>query len=117
MKTFFKFLCLILAIPLISCSGNDEVNLNEQENRVLLRVVSNTPDAPISVLALGTEGIITIKDRWEKEMVTKSWGASIEAQCEDKNVLIKVEIYINGKLEGSNEGNGYVYKNVKIKGN
>lgn len=113
---FIFFIAAVLGVS--SCAPDDGgfSDLEKQENEVLVKVHSNTPEAPIRVYGVGAEGGLIIKDKYERKFVTKAWSILVDARCDDPNVLIKVEIYVNGVLRRSKDGNGSVSAGVKLKG-
>lgn len=120
MKAKIVFLLLLSSIfcgSFFSCSEDDDggyAKKQNKENTVLFKVYSNTPTAPITIQDI-PEGYLIIKDHWERQFVTKLYGAQFSASCDDKDVLITGEIYVNGKLLLKREGNRYISLNVDFK--
>jgi hypothetical protein len=94
----------------LSCSKDDGTN------EVTLKVYSNTAGVPINLSGGGiASNYLTIKDYFEKRWSTDWDQTYISARCDDKTVLITVEVYINGKLKEREVGNSWVevYYNIK----
>lgn len=100
-KLLFMFFVFFNLIVVPSCHDDDE-----KEYKIKYEVISNTAGAPIYVYNWG----ITVKDYWCKEEVSdRSYSHGLKAQCDDPDVLITLNLYVNGKLQASREGNGRVF--------
>ena len=110
LKFIIPLLAVLICSTLHSCS-DDDVSKDDQENEVTFKVISNTPEAPITISEFLGEHL-TIKDYWEGKYVTKKYSAQFSASCEDPEVLITGEIYVNGKLQLKREGNRYIQLTV-----
>jgi hypothetical protein len=115
-KQIVLFLFLIATFSLQSCSDDDYdyEKLENKENKVALKVYSNTPDVPVYVYCW-VESPFIIKNYWEGEFVTKAYQLAFDISCKEPTVLLTGEIYVNGKLRSRNEGNGYVGVGVTLK--
>jgi hypothetical protein len=88
-----------------SCSKDDSSSIHEVE----VRVSSNTPDALVNVLIRPGNGEIQMKDKWKFiQFIDTDEFDSIDvgANCPDKDVLITVEIYVDGKIKKMGAWNG-----------
>ena len=100
-----------------ACSDdNDYVDRQEEVNKVKVVVYSNSPETPVLVEGFPLAGNpLIIKGYWERETMTKSYGARVVAQCEDRSVLITIKIYVRDKLFSKIDGNSYVSTSAEIK--
>lgn len=85
----------------------------EEYNVVKLELVSYDPNAPVKVSHCF--GSFTVKGNWSNEY---NWDevprkSGMTAYCEDRNVLLRINIYVNGKLKNSKEGNYRIFAWVK----
>ena len=112
---YINILILLLCFSLHSCS-KEENDESEKEHIITLKIHSNTPESPIVLNGIGAGGYLIIKDKWEYTFSTRDYVAQLNAECNDKNVLIKGEIYVNGKLTASKEANNYINIYVILKG-
>ncbi|MBV7441906.1 hypothetical protein KRX57_10810 [Weeksellaceae bacterium TAE3-ERU29] len=101
-----------------SCSDDDGTgSLLNKENKITIKVYSNTPEAVIHVSGTGINAYsgINIKNSWETSLVTKDATLAVLATCKDETVLITMEAYKNDKLLKKTEGNTYVNLSADIK--
>ena len=101
-----------------SCSSDDgRGSLLNKENKITIKVYSNTPEAVIHVSGTGIDvnSGINIKNYWETSLVTKDATLAVLATCKDETVLITMETYKNDKLLEKTEGNTYVNLSADIK--
>lgn len=112
--SFFS-ICLLFQ----SCSSDDDGtgSLLNKENKITIKVYSNTPEAVINVSGTGIDvnSGINIKNYWETSLVTKDATLAVLATCKDETVLITIEAYKNDKLLEKTEGNTYVDLSADIK--
>ncbi len=100
----------LLAVAAPSCSESDT-------NKVRFVIDSNTPESPIRVYGARTMSTpVIIKDHFENTVETDDVFVALEARCDDRNTLITLEIYVNGKLKKRASGNRWVTTgDVRIK--
>lgn len=110
MKLTVIMLLFVFSFFFSSCSSDDDdyYKRDQQVNKIEYKVFSNTPDVPIRISEF-PGGTLVIKNSWKGEYETKQYGASMTLSCEDENVLMTGEIYVNGKLKLREEGNRSVY--------
>lgn len=95
--------CLVLA-ALTGCSEKDN-----HTNRVTYIVDSSAPDAPIRVVGADPRSTyIEVKGHYENTITTDAEVVSMVANCDDRNVLITLEIRVNGERKDRVSGNGRV---------
>lgn len=116
-KILLIFSTIIILGLTFSCGKDDNyIDRSQEDNQVKTVIKSNSPDAVIRVLGLRSGGeILSIKDYWEEEVSTKSYGGQTIATCNDAEVLITIEKYVNGKLKDKVSGNSRVVANIVIK--
>ncbi|KGE14753.1 hypothetical protein [Sphingobacterium deserti] len=116
-RLLIHLLIILLGGFTSACSDDDEyIDQRNKEHLVKVVVYSNTPDIPVLVDGVGPGGeSIYIKNYWEKEVVSKSYATRIVATCEERTVLITIEIYVDGKLRATADGNSYVAAFAEIK--
>jgi len=110
-KIIFFFFSAVITIILSCCKDSDEENMNT----VLYRVFANDTNASLIIDGWGSNGYIIVKNGWTYKEQTDSRWAQICVRCKDRNVLIRVEIFKNGRLLETKEGNSYVLLDLKIK--
>lgn len=102
-KTVLSILSVSFFLFFLSCSKDDGTN------EVTLKVYSNTAGVPITLSGGGIPGnYLVVKDNFEKRWRTDWDQTYITVRCDDKTVLITVEVYINGKLKEKEHGNSFV---------
>ncbi|WP_241276336.1 hypothetical protein [Belliella calami] len=107
-----KPISIINIILLIFCVNFSSCTEDSDNYKVEYKVYSNKKDIPIR---LSSPKVIIIKDYWEYQSIGIIGGtAQIEARCDDQNVLITCEIYINGKLKSKMDGNGFSTVRTRI---
>ncbi len=115
-KIISVLLSIIICSSLYSCSNEDGdggyARRRDQENAIMFRVYSNTPDVPITISEF-YGGTLIIKDSWKGEYITKQYSTQFAATCKDETVLITGEVYVNGKLKLKKDGNKYIRLIVK----
>ena len=106
----------MIASLFMSCDDKDDpYALEKEEHLVKVVVYSNTPDVPIAIYGFTNPSPLYIKDYWEREISTKFYRVGFRATCDDPTTLITGELYIDGKLQGKQEGNRYISLGAKIK--
>lgn len=95
--------CLVLA-ALTGCSEKDD-----PANRVTCIVDSDSPDIPVRVVGADPRSTyIVVKGHYENTIRTDAEVVSMVANCDDRNVLITLEIRVNGERKDRVSGNGRV---------
>lgn len=95
--------CLLFAVS-TGCSET-----NDHPHRVTYIVDSDTPDVPIRVVGADPRSTsIVVKDHYENTVTTDAEVVSMVANCDDRNVLITLEIRVNGERKDRVSGNGRV---------
>jgi hypothetical protein len=116
-RNVLVFLSLFISFSFNSCKNEDDdgglSKRANQENVIVKKVFSNTKGVPITLQSL--QGGLIIKDSWETSVVTKDSFAQLVATCEDKDVLITGEIYVNGVLKAQQQANKYLSMTIQIK--
>ncbi len=98
-----------------SCS--DDVPIEDKESFIEYRITCDTPDAQMHIDANGLDALgIYAKGSYEKKLRTKEFFAVIDVRCTDHKALISVELYVNGKLRASENGNASVFISERLKG-
>lgn len=104
-----KFLKLLLSFAFVfgvftQCSESEE-----RTWRVTYIVDSNTLDVPIRVVGADPRSTyIVVKGHYENTITTDAGIVSMVARCDDPNVLITLQIFVNGKRKDVVSGNGRV---------
>jgi len=99
-----------------SCDS-DNTPIEERDNLIKYRITSDTPGAQLHVNATGLKGSgLYVKEHFEKELYTKDFFAVIEVECDDPNVAIHVELFVNKKFRISDDGNSRVFISERLKG-
>lgn len=104
MKKVFLFLSIILLCCACESDEARRLRIENQVNTITIKIYSNTPGALIKLPELG----LIVKDHWEDNIKTKGNSIRVIMECENRNVLMTGEIYVNGKLKTRKEGNQYV---------
>lgn len=91
-----------------SCDKNEYEQPKPKTMTVTKKLYSNTPGAKIRLTGGVPGAHLNIKGDWSDEYVTDSGIASLKAECDDPEVLITIEIYLNRKLEVKMQGNSWV---------
>ncbi|MDO4779544.1 MAG: hypothetical protein Q3992_00795 [Bacteroides sp.] len=112
-----KYIILVITSLLFlqSCDNEDYTDLRYVEVNVIRKVYTNTPGVPI-IISPYKGGELIIKENWEHSYKTKNYFAGLDASCDNKTVLITLEIYKNGKLLDRIQGNGKVSISCRLKG-
>lgn len=107
-KSIYILFSLLFAVLTLVVSCDDD---GDDPKKVKFEVICNTPGVPVYLLRWQ----IKIKDYWTKELdgddiEIRYYGYSLEAMCDtDPDALITINLYFDGKLVASEEGNYRVY--------
>ncbi|MFV0506292.1 MAG: hypothetical protein ACK5L5_06225 [Bacteroidales bacterium] len=108
-----KTIIILVIISLATFVSCVEEDVHNQENEVTIKVLSNTPDAIISI---DYPKELRVKSGWKYSYKTLDYLIRYSLRCKDSDVLISTEVYINGKLRVKDEGNSYLRVECQIKG-
>jgi len=113
MKAIFTIsFIIIFSLAFTGCSDEDDwQKIENLEHKVTIKLFSNTPGVPMTLV----DGLV-VKDYWEYEAITKNFYVNFIAYCDEPTVLMTAEIYVNGKLKASNQGNQRVEVGFRLKG-
>jgi len=119
-----NFVLFSVLLILGSCSGNDHdggySKLENEIHHIKIEMSISEPDVPVHVVSHA--GVITIKDKWEYEYDTKDYFAQFSGTViEEENhtgrkVIIKANIYVDGKLKKTFALDTFLEITIRIKG-
>ena len=103
MKQLLKIFFLVI-LTCYACSKD-----TPSVNRVRVEVEANS-DEPVRIYGTnsGSENGIIIRKHYDTSFVTDAVVFSIDARCKDENTLIRIKVWVNGRLKVQKDGNKYV---------
>ncbi len=103
---------MFFSVILGACSKEDT------ENTITVKFYSNSDTAPVYITGGGTgEPYLIVKKKWENTYTTENDCAGFDARCDDMEVLLTGEIYVNGKLKQRKYANGLLIVGYCMRGN
>lgn len=104
-KNLSALIIVFLSLFICQACSKDTPDLST----IRVQVETNS-DEPVRIYGTkdGGETGIVIKNNYDKTFELEGDGFSIEARCQDQNTLIKINIWVNGKLKKNISGNKYV---------
>lgn len=99
------FILSLLCLFLCYACSKDTPNLND----VRVHVEANTNE-PIRIYGIknSSETGLVIRSNYDTSYKVENKIFSIEARCNDKNTLINIKVWVNGKLKADVSGNKYL---------
>lgn len=104
-KSSVIILSLLCLLVCYACSDD-----TPESYKVRVHIEANTNE-PIRIYGIkdtSPEKGLVIRNSYDKSFYAQHDGLSIEARCNDESTLIKIKVWVNGKLKADVSGNKYL---------
>lgn len=116
-QRLYLFIALLsMVVTVSSCSDDDEENWLDKENTVTYVIKSSDPTAELTVHGKDMLSF-KLKGNWKHTETTTEVCVSMWVECEDPDVYVVCQIYVNGvlKAEGTGKGGDFIATGAQLK--